>query len=112
MYAAPGSKGGITVTPSSAFTAGGSADFYIAVMLDGSTSANGTDAFGETVSPKLQLAFGNGVQGISADGQAFDLAGDSYKFSWSPAKAYAAGAVYKIANKSFTTTTAAQAMPR
>ena len=76
-------------------------------------SEDGTDDFGTDVPPKFQIAFGNDVQGISLDGQAFDIAGASYKFNWSPtSKAYAAGKVYKIANQTFKETTAAQAMPR
>ena len=109
MYSKPGVKGAITVTPSSAF-ASGPVDFYVAVKLEGNTSANGTDVFGATVSPKFQVAFGNGVQAVSPNGQAYDIAGESYKFSWSPAKGYSAGKVYKIANKAFSTTAAS--MPR
>ena len=107
MYSKPGVKGAITVTPAAAFT-NGSLDFYIAVKLEGSTSSSGTDVFGATVAPKFQLAFGNGVQAVSPDGQAFDIAGESYKFKWSPAKNYAAGKVYKIANSAFASTPAAR----
>lgn len=56
--------------------------------------------------------FAGGAQGVAAHGQGFSLAGDSYKYNWTPATDYAAGHVYKIANKTFTATTARQAMPR
>lgn len=49
---------------------------------------------------------------LDLNGQGFSLAGDSYKYNWTPATDYAAGHVYKIANKTFTATTARQAMPR
>ena len=110
MYTAPGVKGAVTVTPASSFSSG-AVDFYIAVKLDGATSSNGTDIFGATVSPKFQVCFGNSVQGISADGQAFDVP-QGYKYSWTPASNYTAGKVYKMANKTFTATTAAQSLPR
>jgi hypothetical protein len=53
---------------------------------------------------------------VFTDGQAFqaiaDESGDTYKYSWSPAKDYVAGKVYRIADKTFTSVTAAHAMPR
>ena len=98
MYTAPGTKGAVTVQPATSFS--GDVDFYIATKVDGTTGTT------------FQIAFGNGVQGISVDGQAFDIAGASYKFNWSPSKNYTAGTVYKIANKTFNSVTAAQAMPR
>ena len=105
MYSSPSTKGAITVKPEGGFS--GSVDFYIAVKLDGNTSQE---------SPKFQIEFGDSVQGISVDGQAFqaiaDESGDTYKYSWSPAKDYVAGKVYRIADKTFTSVTAAQAMPR
>ena len=105
MYSSPGTKGAITVKPDGGFS--GSVDFYIAVKLDGDTSQG---------SPKFQIEFGDSVQGISIDGQAFqaiaDESGNTYKYSWSPAKDYVAGKVYRIADKTFTAFTAAQAMPR
>ena len=110
MNTKPGTKGAVTVTPEGGFS--GSVDFYIAVKLEGQTSGSSSDAFGTTVPPKFQVAFGGETQGVSIDGQAFSLAGESYKFNWSPAKDYIAGTVYKIENKPFVTTTAAQAMPR
>ena len=110
MYSAPGTKGVITVTPASAFS--GNVDMFVAMKLDGDTSANGTDTFGATVSPKFQIAFGNGTQGLSLDGQAVSLAGAHYKYNWTPASTYAAGKVYKISGKTFTSVSAAQAMPR
>ena len=63
----------------------GNVDFYIAVKLEGQTSESGSDAFGTTVSPKFQIAFGNGTQGVAAHGQGVLVSGDSYKYSWSPA---------------------------
>ena len=110
MYSGPATKGAVTVKPEGGFS--GSVDFYVAVKLDGTTSSNGTDSFGATVAPKFQICFGNGVQGIAADGQAIDPAGASYKYNWSPAKDYVAGKVYKLENREFIATTAAQAMPR
>ena len=110
MYSKPGTKGAVTVKPAEGFS--GSVDFYIAVKLDGVTSSNGTDSFGSTVASRFQICFGNGVQGIAADGQAIDPAGASYKYSWTPKKDYEAGKVYRIADKTFTAFTAAQAMPR
>ena len=110
MYSAPGVKGAITVTPTGGFS--GTVDFYIAVKLDGQTSANGLDTFGATVSPKFQIAFANGTQGLAVHEQGVLVSGDNYKYNWSPTKDYAAGKVYKIADKTFTATTAAQAMPR
>lgn len=110
MMVKPGTAGAVTVTPEGGFS--GSVDFYIAVKLEGQTSGSGADAFGATVPPKFQLAFGNGIQGVAAHGQGVLVSGDSYKYSWSPAKDYVAGKVYKIENKPFVTTTAAQAMPR
>ena len=110
MNTKPGTKGAVTVTREGGFS--GSVDFYIAVKLEGQTSGSSSDAFGTTVPPKFQVAFGGETQGVSIDGQAFSLAGESYRFDWSPAKDYIAGTVYKIENKPFVTTTAAQAMPR
>ena len=110
MNSAPGVKGAITVTPTGGFS--GTVDFYIALKLEGQTSANSPDAFGTTVPPKFQIAFANGTQGVAAHGQGVLVSGDSYKYSWSPSKDYVAGKVYKIENKIFVTTTAAQAMPR
>ncbi len=114
MYSSPGTKGAVTVKPDGGFS--GSVDFYIAVKLVGNTSQSGSDIFSQDVSPKFQIEFGDSVQGISADGQAFqaiaDESGDTYKYSWSPAKDYVAGKVYRIADKTFTSVTAAHAMPR
>ena len=110
MNTKPGTKGAVTVTPEGGFS--GSVDFYIAVKLEGQTSESGSDAFGTTVPPKFQIAFGNGTQGVAAHGQGVLVSGDSYKYSWSPAKDYVPGKVYKIENKPFVATTAAQAMPR
>ena len=112
IYSAPGVKGGVTVTPQGGFQAGSTVDFYVAVMIDGATTGEVNDSFGSSVSPKFQIGFANGVQGISFDGQAFDLTFPSAKCNWTPAKDYVAGKVYKVANKTFTATTAAQAMPR
>ena len=111
MYSAPGVKGAVTVTPTGGFAAGDH-DFFIAVMLDGNTAGNATDVFGENVSPKFQVVFGGDKQGVSLDGQCFSISGDNYKFNWSPTKAYEAGKVYKVANKTFVATSAAQSMPR
>lgn len=114
MYSSPGTKGAVTVKPDGGFS--GSVDFYIAVKLAGNTSQGGSDIFSQNVSPKFQIEFGDSVQGISADGQAFQAiandSGDTYKYSWSPAKDYVAGKVYRIADKTFATVTAAQTMPR
>ena len=52
-----------------------------------------------------------GIDGAGAQSATFSKE-DSYKYSWSPAKDYVPGKVYKIENKPFVTTTAAQAMPR
>ena len=112
IYSAPGVKGGVTVTPSGGFKSGESVDFYVAVMISGSTASQANDNFGVRVDPKFQIGFANGVQGISLDGQAFDLTAPSAKCNWTPAKDYVAGKVYKVANKSLKTTTAAQSMPR
>ena len=112
IYSAPGVKGGVTVTPSDGFKSGESVDFYVAVMISGSTASQANDNFGVRVDPKFQIGFANGVQGISLDGQAFDLTAPSAKCNWTPAKDYVAGKVYKVANKSLATITAAQAMPR
>ena len=98
MYTAPGTAGAVTVKPENSFS--GTVDFYIATKVDGTTNTT------------FQIVFGNGVKGISLDGQAFDIAGASYKFNWSPSKNYTAGTVYKIADKTFTTASAAQTMPR
>ena len=100
MYSAPGVPGAVTVSPSGGFP-DGKVDFYVAVMLSGATTAT-----------KLQVAFGNGVQGVTVDGQAFDPAGENCKFSWRPSKDYAPGNVYKVENKPLVSVTAAQAMPR
>jgi hypothetical protein len=112
IYSAPGVKGGVTVTPQGGFQAGSTVDFYVAVMIDGSTASQANDNFGAEVSPKFQIGFANGVQGISFDGQAFDLTFPSAKCNWTPAKAYVAGKVYKVANKSLSTTPAGGNLPR
>ena len=111
MYTAPGVKGAVTVTPAGGFTAGDH-DFFIAVMLDGNTAGNAIDVFGEDVSPKFQVVFGGDKQGVSLDGQAISAAGDNYKFNWSPSNNYVPGKVYKVANKTFVATSAAQSLPR
>ena len=112
IYSAPGVKGGVTVTPEGGFQAGQNVDFYVAVMISGSTASQANDSFGVRGDPKFQIGFANGVQGLSFDGQAFDLTAPSSKCNWTPAKDYVAGKVYKVANKSLKTTTAAQSMPR
>ena len=112
IYSAPGVKGGVTVTPQGGFQAGSTVDFYVAVMIDGATIGEVNDNFGSSVSPKFQIGFADGVQGISFDGQAFDLTFPSAKCNWTPAKNYAAGKVYKVANKSLSTTHAGGNIPR
>ncbi len=110
MYTAPGVKGAVTVTPASNFSSG-EVDFYIAVKLDGRTSQTSNNIFNESVPPEFQVCFGNSVQGISADGQAFDVP-QGYKYNWRPSSDYVAGRVYKMANKIFRATTAAESLPR
>ena len=110
MNAKPGTKGAVTVEPENAFS--GNVDFYIAVKLVDDTTSEGVNVFGETVPPTFQVIFGNGIQGVSLDGQAFSVAGESYKYNWSPAKTYVAGKVYKIQDKTFTAAVASQALPR
>ena len=112
IYSAPGVKGGVKVTPSGGFKAGESVDFYVAVMIDGATTGEVNDSFGSSVSPKFQIGFANGYQGISFDGQAFDITFPSAKCNWTPAKDYVAGKVYKVANKSLSTTPAGGNLPR
>ena len=111
MYSAPGEKGAVTVTPSGGFMAGDH-DFFIAVKLEGETSKNALDVFGDIVPPKFQIVFGGDKQGMSLDGQAFSAAGDNYKFNWTPTNNYVPGKVYKVANKTFVATSAAQSLPR
>ena len=112
IYSAPGVKGGVTVTPSGGFKSGESVDFYVAVMISGATTGEVNDNFGSSVSPKFQIGFADGVQGISFDGQAFDLTFPSAKCNWTPAKDYVAGKVYKVANKSLSATPAGGNIPR
>ena len=112
IYSAPGVKGGVTVTPSGGFKSGESVDFYVAVMISGATTGEVNDNFGSSVSPKFQIGFADGVQGISFDGQAFDLTFPSAKCNWTPARDYVAGKVYKVANKSLSTTPAGGNIPR
>ena len=111
MYTAPGEKGAVTVTPAGGFTAG-EHDFFIAVKLDGETSQNALDDFGDIVPPKFQIVFGGDKQGVSLDGQSISAAGDNYKFNWTPTNNYVPGKVYKVANKTFVATSAAQSLPR
>lgn len=112
IYSAPGVKGGVKVTPPGGFKAGENVDFYVAVLISGATTGEVNDNFGSSVSPKFQIGFANDVQGISFDGQAFDLTFPSAKCNWTPAKDYAAGKVYKVANKSLSTTPAGGNLPR
>ena len=112
IYSAPGVKGGVTVTPAGGFQEGESVDFYVAVMISGSTASQANDNFGDNVPPKFQIGFADGIQGLTLDGQAFDLTAPSAKCNWTPAKDYVAGKVYKVANKSLGTTPAGGNKPR
>ncbi len=110
MYSAPGVKGTVSVAPQGGIS-NGKVDFYVAVMLEGPTTGTVKDMFGETVPVAFQIAFGDLVQGVSSDGQAFDVAYGS-KFSWTPEKEYLPGNIYKIGNKPMVTSTRAMSQPR
>lgn len=110
LYSAPGVKGAISVAPQGGFS-NGKVDFYVAVMLDGPTTGKATDSFDDTVPVKFQIVFGDLVQGISADGQACDVAYGS-KFCWTPEKEYVPGTVYKIENKPMVKITRETSQPR
>ena len=110
MYVAPGVPGVVSVAPSNGFTSG-KVDFYVAVMLDGPTTGTVTDDFGDEVPVKLQISFGNWVQGISTDNQAEDMSWGC-KFNWTPEKDYLPGNVYKLENKPVVSTNMSASQPR